>query len=154
MFRLHGTRNQSGSDDHESHLRLPNSHSISRQGLLLLVEDWTKLFPTEVVRWMVDKKDPSARQARTEHGEELVPLPEMHDLPIIVAIRMSLSFPILLTAVPLYAVDYSMKRNDSVPEEQPIVADPCWFSDGGISSNFLCISLIRHFQGGRLSEST
>ncbi len=106
------------------------------KGYYFLVEDWMKLFPYEVVRWMVDKKDPSARQARTEHGEELVPLPEMHDLPIIVAIRMSLSFPILLTAVPLYAVDYSMKRNDGVPEDQPIVADPCWFSDGGISSNF------------------
>jgi hypothetical protein len=106
------------------------------KGYYFLREDWKKLFPSEVVQWMVDKADPSARQARTKNSEELVPLPEMGDLPIIVAIRMSLSFPILLSAVPLYAVDYSMKRSQGVPETQPIVADPCWFSDGGISSNF------------------
>jgi len=106
------------------------------KGYYFLVEDWMKLFPAEVVRWLVAKKDVSARQARSERGEELVPLPEMADLPVIVAIRMSLSFPILLTAVPLYAVDYSMKRNEGVPEDQPIVANPCFFSDGGISSNF------------------
>jgi len=106
------------------------------KGYYFRLEDWNKLFPPEVVRWMTEKKDPNARPARTESGEQLVPLPEMRDLPVIVAIRMSLSFPILLTAVPLYSVDYSMKKNNRVPEDQPMVADPCWFSDGGISSNF------------------
>ena len=98
--------------------------------------DWDKLFPAEVVGWMTTKQDPHARPARTASGEQLVPLPEMRDLPIIVAIRMSLSFPILLSAVPLYSVDYSLKKNAGVAADQPIVAEPCWFSDGGISSNF------------------
>jgi hypothetical protein len=40
---------------------------------------------------------------------------------------MTLSFPGLISAVPLFAVDFS------VPE--PAVVR-CWFSDGGISSNF------------------
>jgi hypothetical protein len=106
------------------------------KGYYFRPEDWNKLFPAEVVGWMTKKQDPEARPARTGSGEQLIPLPDMRDLPIIVAIRMSLSFPILLTAVPLYSVDYSMKRNSGVPEDQPIVADPCWFSDGGISSNF------------------
>jgi len=49
---------------------------------------------------------------------------------VIVAVRMSLSFPVLLSAVPLYAVDFGRKNPaDQTPER-------CWFSDGGISSNF------------------
>jgi hypothetical protein len=46
---------------------------------------------------------------------------------MIVAVRMSLSFPLLLSAVPLHAVDY---RTSGKKLER------CWFTDGGISSNF------------------
>lgn len=43
---------------------------------------------------------------------------------------MSLSFPILIGAVPLYAVDYTRtKKEDRVMTR-------CWFTDGGITSNF------------------
>ena len=42
---------------------------------------------------------------------------------------MSLSFPVLLSAVPLYACDFS------VPKEKPEHIKRVWFSDGGISSN-------------------
>ncbi len=42
---------------------------------------------------------------------------------------MSLSFPFLISAVPLQAIDYTR----DVEEQRP---EPCWFSDGGISSNF------------------
>ena len=45
------------------------------------------------------------------------------DMPVIVATRLSLSFPVLLSAVPLCA------KSPEPPER-------CWFSDGGISSNF------------------
>lgn len=51
------------------------------------------------------------------------------DLPIVVAARLSLSFPLLFSAVPLYARD----------EECPDAVKPlerCWFSDGGLCSNF------------------
>jgi predicted acylesterase/phospholipase RssA len=46
------------------------------------------------------------------------------DLPVLVAARLSLSFPILFKAVPLWAV--------------PAIGAPyrCWFSDGGICANF------------------
>jgi hypothetical protein len=47
------------------------------------------------------------------------------DLPVVVATRMSLAFPILLSAVPVYA-----------PDESSGKMQLCWFSDGGISSNF------------------
>jgi hypothetical protein len=59
--------------------------------------------------------------------EVLVPLPVAGDLPVAVAVRLTLSFPGLISAVPLYTVD----RGPETP--QPV---RCWFSDGGISSNF------------------
>jgi hypothetical protein len=44
-----------------------------------------------------------------------------------------LSFPALLSAVPLYAVDFGLKVNqDKLTSPH---AERCWFSDGGISSN-------------------
>jgi predicted acylesterase/phospholipase RssA len=71
------------------------------------------------------------RQAKAGWSE-LLPLPEPKDLPVVVGARMSLSFPVLFSAVPLYAVDYT--REDRLPEER--APERCWFSDGGICSNF------------------
>jgi predicted acylesterase/phospholipase RssA len=51
-------------------------------------------------------------------------------LPVIVAARMSLSFPGLISAVPLYARDFTLKG----PEKD--IPRRCLFSDGGLSSNF------------------
>lgn len=76
------------------------------------------LFPEKVVDWMVAHAEPS---------EALYVLPS-DDLPIVVATRMSLSFPLLLSAVPLWSIDRGA-QGTHVPER-------CWFSDGGITSNF------------------
>jgi predicted acylesterase/phospholipase RssA len=87
-----------------------------------------RLFPKRIVDWMVLH----ARQSdQAERFRPLVPLPAAADLPVVVATRMSLSFPLLISAVPLHAVDYSRKLEprDRRPER-------CWFSDGGITSNF------------------
>ncbi|HEV2130977.1 MAG TPA: hypothetical protein VGR27_07740, partial [Longimicrobiaceae bacterium] len=66
-------------------------------------EEMRRLFPDVVVDWMVAH----ARQVEDpERGAPLVPLPEAADLPVVFATRLSLSFPILISAVPLYAVDY------------------------------------------------
>jgi predicted acylesterase/phospholipase RssA len=67
----------------------------------------------------------------------LIRLPDNEDLPILVATRMSLSFPGLLSAVPLYTVNYGISRNqDGVTDCPTRVASRIWFSDGGICSNF------------------
>jgi hypothetical protein len=57
--------------------------------------------------------------------------PRAEHLPVVVAVRMSLSFPVLLSAVPLYTRDFTL--NDADARRVPL---PCWFSDGGICSNF------------------
>lgn len=82
-----------------------------------------RIFPKRVVDHLV-----AVGGERREGG--LVPFPAARDLPVVVATRMSLSFPILISAVPLQAIDRSMGRPEGTGFE------PSWFSDGGITSNF------------------
>jgi Patatin-like phospholipase len=56
-------------------------------------------------------------------------LPLAPDIPLVLAARLSLSFPGLISAVPLYSHDYTRTEHN-----RGIV--PVWFSDGGIGSNF------------------
>lgn len=93
-------------------------------------------FPENVVKWMEDH--PGKRSTRDQEGEVfsegLSVLPDAKNLPIIVAVRMSLSFPFLFCPVPLYGVDfgYGPKTADGSKH----IAEPCFFVDGGISDNF------------------
>jgi predicted acylesterase/phospholipase RssA len=93
-------------------------------------DELRRLFPAEVVTWMEAK---AGGEVLTNAGKRLLKLPAPKDLPVIVATRLSLSFPVLLSAVPLW-------RREELPQPGPTAAasDPerCWFSDGGISSNF------------------
>ena len=88
--------------------------------------EWNKFFPANVMDWLLAKsEDPE--------GLEFAPLrqlPPAEDFPVVVATRMSLSFPILLSAVPVYARDFGRTREE---DQRP---QKCWFSDGGICSNF------------------
>ncbi len=122
-----------------------------------------RLFPEDVVRWL-ESHPPVAGSGPAEQRRAallrrqalpLLPLPDGPDLPVLVATRMSLSFPVLITAVPLHAVDYSAPVNREsaaaarawltahpdapLEEADGVVAAPRfgvnWFSDGGICSN-------------------
>jgi hypothetical protein len=97
------------------------------------------------------------------HAQGLVPLPRPEDLPVVVAARLSLSFPVLLSAVPLHTVDFDVEANQQTRREwstwlraardgsrdvwgraleepdrpqSSLRTTKCWFSDGGIASNF------------------
>lgn len=63
-------------------------------------------------------------------GHDLNKLPLVPDIPVVVAARLSLSFPGLISAVPLYYLDFGKKD----PSKRGFVT--AWFSDGGIASNF------------------
>jgi hypothetical protein len=89
--------------------------------------EWRRLFPPSVVDWLVAQ--PNAGHGAPP-GSGLIRLPVNGDLPVIVAVRMSLSFPLLLSSVPLYAHDFTEKTADGHAMMKRI-----WFSDGGISSN-------------------
>jgi len=60
-------------------------------------------------------------------------LPAKDDLPIVFAARLSLSFPVLLQAVPLLRLRYV--EGDGVRDGALALA-PIWLSDGGLASNF------------------
>lgn len=60
-------------------------------------------------------------------------------LPIIVAARMSISFPVLFTAVPLWVIDRREARHGQPANDAQVAkihARRCLFSDGGLCSNF------------------
>ena len=58
-------------------------------------------------------------------------LPPPENFPILLAARMSLSFPLLFSTIPLWAIDYDIDCKSGKRGFQR-----CQFSDGGISSNF------------------
>jgi predicted acylesterase/phospholipase RssA len=93
--------------------------------------EWKHYFPDDVIEHMVKHAKPLDVAGRS--GEDtLLELPHA-DLPIVVAARLSLSFPLLISAVPLWAVEDDPE--DHLHDAAPRVKR-CWFSDGGISSNF------------------
>jgi predicted acylesterase/phospholipase RssA len=107
-----------------------------------------RLFPATIVEHMKRCSSPvredvqiaeprraewSARSRSAAAGEDddeqrLWPLPTER-LPIVVAARMSVSFPVLFSAVPLWARDESATQGEA-PFRR------CLFSDGGLCSNF------------------
>jgi predicted acylesterase/phospholipase RssA len=95
--------------------------------------DMEALFPKAIVNWMMahaGKPKNAAEQAVWPVDSPFVALPDAEYLPVVVGVRLSLSFPALFTAVRLFAIDES--RTD--PADR--VPEPCWFSDGGLTSNF------------------
>ena len=101
-------------------------------------EEMRKLFPEEVVAWMEEKASPSGEVVVRDGGRErrLRWFPVPGDVPVIVPTRLSLSFPVLLSAVPLWRCEggpAALELSESGPGSRP---RRCWFSDGGISSNF------------------
>lgn len=117
--------------------------------------EFRELFPPDIVDWL-EQHPPTPPEQEGERKrweitlrlmEPYRPLPDPADFPVVVATRMSLSFPLLLSAVPLVAVDWSRKVNQQAltawrswqpgsPEPEPALEpETCWFSDGGISSN-------------------
>lgn len=106
-------------------------------------DEWARLFPRAVMQHLEQAPLDEAAMpeeadliVETAEGKALRRLPAAADLPVVVAVRMSLSFPLLLSAVPLYAVDWSLTDNARRKKErQPVRAKRVWFSDGGIGSN-------------------
>ena len=113
-----------------TNLSMMRPHTLPKLGLRAGYDpdEWRKLFPDPVLAHL-------ERVARPWKKLRLFPL--AHELPVVVATRMSLSFPLLFKAVPLHAEDYEhfrVMRGLGGPPER--VVRTMWMSDGGISSNF------------------
>ncbi|MGH8470222.1 MAG: patatin-like phospholipase family protein [Gammaproteobacteria bacterium] len=143
-----------GASGHKVELRMVTSNLSQNQPYTLpfvnhpfifKAEEFYHFFPKSVVDYMaadaaLDSNDVHQKKRLTYR---LPPgyyfLPEADDLPVIVATRMSLSFPVLLSAVPLYTIRPEKAVVKDTGQPVPIgEADlqKNWFSDGGIASNF------------------
>jgi predicted acylesterase/phospholipase RssA len=95
-------------------------------GYYFRISELARCVPPHVVAWMV-RHAPTREHAYTEAGEELVPFPAIGDLPIVVATRMSVGFPPLLSTVPLSFVAEAAGAT-ATPQRQ-------LFADGALSSD-------------------
>jgi hypothetical protein len=102
-------------------------------------QDLERVLPPHVVQWMVEHAAPTTEGLPPDcHA-----LPEPHDLPVVFAARLSLSFPFLISAVKLLGIDWRRRRDEErgqIPARRrpdaPGNLDAAWMSDGGIASNF------------------
>jgi deferrochelatase/peroxidase EfeB/predicted acylesterase/phospholipase RssA len=113
--------------------RLPLDPADDMGRLFFRVEDLEPYFPQPVLNHLVVSartyrpqriSDPKA----TQGTEQFLELPQ-DQLPIVVAARLAMSFPLLISAIPLWAIDYEPRRANRKLER-------CWISDGGLCSNF------------------
>lgn len=104
---------------------------------------WQDYFPSRVLKQLNDTSVEPPPVTQNVEGQQ-VPidlhcvhhrdtpvrmLPSVPDIPVVIGVRMSLSFPILLSAVPFQAVDFNRAAGKRGLIE-------VWFSDGGLASNF------------------
>ena len=91
--------------------------------------EWEKLFPARIVSFLTRQ----CQRVVPTAGEkgEFYHFPDAARLPLVVAARMSLSFPGLICAVPLWCRDCTLRD-----EAERNKLRRCLFSDGGLSNNF------------------
>lgn len=117
-------------------LRRPNALPHMDGNHYFIEDEFRRLFPDWIVDYLVRKARENEQQRKLNDPREKDDPPGFHrfpieaDLPLVVAARMSLSFPILFAAVPLHRHDYP-HEHDGPPLMQRML-----FSDGGLSSNF------------------
>ncbi|NTB99452.1 patatin [Agrobacterium tumefaciens] len=117
-----------------TNLSMRRPHTLPTTSLMVAYDptEWSQLFPAAVMNWL--------KQIATPGGPfpELKAFPEPAQLPVIIATRMSLSFPVLFKAIPAYTNDRGtldiVQRLGG--KARPVMKAKIWFSDGGISSNF------------------
>jgi predicted acylesterase/phospholipase RssA len=103
-------------------------------------DEWQALFPASVMKALRAVAKPYTKRSPSD-PDEVLPgyrrLPAA-ELPVVVAARMSMSFPLLFSAIPVYAVDYESPRHlgplPMVENRRPLRR--CWLVDGGLCSNF------------------
>lgn len=124
-----------------------SSHRLPHAGndLLFRASELRALLPASVADYLVDAAGGRPVRAATmekmrevdAHADDaalrdLYFLPPQDQWPVLLAARMSLSFPLLLQAVPLYRL-----RGMQTPGQAGYAAvKRVWFSDGGLTSNF------------------
>ena len=101
-------------------------------------KDFQCFFPPEIIEHLKSYEDALPGVILPQDAENTYHFfPKAENLPVLVAVRLSISFPLLLSAVPLYTISI-----DDMPAGAPLSGEIAlerlqknWFSDGGICSN-------------------
>ncbi len=112
-------------------------------------QEWARLFPPEVMAALLNAPEPpplggtdpllwqAERVQAGRHSPQLRRLPDAEHLPVIVAARMSLSLPLVISAVPLWMIARTRLDPDGgLDPTGPSEFVKVWFSDGGLATNF------------------
>lgn len=116
-----------------TNLSMRRPHTLPRLGIAAGFDPdrWARLFPASVMTYLSS----TCKAWKVASGKLLFPAEA--DLPVIVAVRMSLSFPVLFTTVELHMEDYELpgvlKSLGAKPYRR---VRKVHFSDGGLTSNF------------------
>jgi predicted acylesterase/phospholipase RssA len=110
-------------------LRRPYSLPFNEKNFAFKLADFERLFPPRITSYLTAHCEKISDPAGEHSDLYKFPLPE--NLPLIVATRMSLSFPLLFCAVPLYAQDFTFREKTEKLKWRKNL-----FSDGGLSNNF------------------
>ncbi|HEU5155083.1 MAG TPA: hypothetical protein VFU03_10165 [Gemmatimonadales bacterium] len=102
-------------------------------------DELSLLLPDAVLQHLIQPRDEIRAYCRLPEGYHF--LPEARQLPVILAARMSLSFPLLFSGVPLYAIRHDLgvqarTSGETIQLKAQTDLQRLWFSDGGICSNF------------------
>jgi deferrochelatase/peroxidase EfeB/predicted acylesterase/phospholipase RssA len=113
--------------------RFPLDPADDMGRLFFRVDDLKSYFPQPILNHLVAYAIPYRPQTFSDpklsaETEQYLELPT-DQLPIVVAARLAMSFPLLISAVPLWAIDYEAPINMRGFAR-------CWMSDGGLCSNF------------------
>jgi predicted acylesterase/phospholipase RssA len=120
------------------------------ENFIFNASEMERFFPRYIVNYLCKHAPRKATQKRASGTSYVVPpellpegyyfLPDAEKIPVVVGARLSLSYPILLSALPLYTVSmaaaqaHGQNPNQERLGEQDLQKN--WFSDGGICSNF------------------
>ena len=96
----------------------PRTLPFAKGGFFFREDEFRRLFPAAVVDWMM-AHSPKRRDA---DGHAYHHLPEAAHMPILVAARMSLSFPLLISAIPLHELDVERAGAAALPAAQNAAA--------------------------------
>ncbi|MEW9853864.1 hypothetical protein [Novosphingobium sp. M1R2S20] len=116
-----------------TNLGMGRPHTLPTLGILAAYSDpeWRRLFPGDVCDWI------AARVTEPAHMPGLSSFPSSNDLPVLVAARMSLAFPLLFAAVPVHVRDFANAELQRATGATPAIQNRrILFADGGIRSNF------------------
>lgn len=98
--------------------------------------EWREIFPKAVIEYLMGGTEKTPLCKPHPQRSELRRLPLAPNLPVLIGVRMSLSFPVLVQAVPVHLSDVGARARGELEPGQAVPVEKIWLSDGGITSNF------------------